>query len=183
MNGLRRLTPCPGGSIILPNHLQRNGWRDSAAPPCQPGRRWLRRPKVLASEFGLAFFIPILGSPYSVFDRRNFQVRATSFQETAMVRQWMLLPLLGLVFAVQVFASGPTGTITGTVTDSSGALVRKARITVLNVATNAIRTAETNEDGDYTVALLPPGRYRVTAENPGFRRTVFNDVTVDVDQP
>jgi Carboxypeptidase regulatory-like domain/TonB dependent receptor/TonB-dependent Receptor Plug Domain len=99
-----------------------------------------------------------------------------------MARRWWLLPLLGLLLTAPVFASGPTGTITGTVTDPSGAIVRKARITVLNEATNATRDAETNDDGDFTVALLPPGRYRVTVESAGFRKSIFSDVTVDVDQ-
>jgi len=99
-----------------------------------------------------------------------------------MARRWWLLPLLGLLLTAAVFASGPTGTITGTVTDPSGAIVRKARITVLHEATNATRDAETNDDGDFTVALLPPGRYRVTAESAGFRKSIFSDVTVDVDQ-
>jgi hypothetical protein len=61
-------------------------------------------------------------------------------------------------------------------------VVSKARITVLNEATNTVRDAETNDDGDFTVALLPPGRYRVTAESKGFRKSVFSEVTVDVDQ-
>jgi hypothetical protein len=99
-----------------------------------------------------------------------------------MTRCWLLLALLGIFCTPSIFASGPTGTITGTVTDPSGAVVRKVRITVLNEATNAVRDAETNDDGDFTVALLPPGRYRVTAESPGFRKSVFGDVTVDVDQ-
>src|SRR5271157_1304206 len=99
-----------------------------------------------------------------------------------MARCWLLLSLFGLFLTTTVLASGPTGTITGTVTDPSGAVVRKARITVLNEATNAIRDAETNDDGDFTVALLPLGRYRVTAESQGFRRSIFSDITVDVDQ-
>ncbi|HKI00236.1 MAG TPA: TonB-dependent receptor [Candidatus Sulfotelmatobacter sp.] len=99
-----------------------------------------------------------------------------------MARRWLLIPLLGLFLTTAVFASGPTGTITGTVTDPSGAVVRKARITVVNEATNAMRDAETNDDGDFTVALLPPGRYRVTAESAGFRKSIFSEVTVNVDQ-
>src|SRR5579864_7904371 len=99
-----------------------------------------------------------------------------------MARSSWLLPLLALVLSSFLFASDPTGTITGTVTDASGAVVRKARITVLNESTNAVRDAETNDDGDFTVALLPPGRYRVTAENAGFRKSIFSDVTVNVDQ-
>ena len=99
-----------------------------------------------------------------------------------MAHRWLLFALLALVVTPALFASGPTGTITGTVTDPSGAVVPNARITVLNEATNALRDAETNADGDFTVALLPPGRYRVTAESKGFRRSIFGDVTVDVDQ-
>src|SRR5271165_5685203 len=97
-------------------------------------------------------------------------------------RRWSLLLLLGIFLAATALASGPTGTITGTVTDPSGAVITKARITVRNEATNAVRNAETNGDGDFTVALLPPGRYEVTAENAGFRKSIFSDVTVDVDQ-
>ena len=97
-----------------------------------------------------------------------------------MSDRWFLLPVL--LLTTLLFASGPTGTITGTVTDASGAVVRKAHITVVNEGTNAAREAETNDDGDFTVALLPPGRYRVTAETAGFRHSVFSNVTVDVDQ-
>jgi hypothetical protein len=98
-----------------------------------------------------------------------------------MPRRWLPVPLLTLLLT-SAFASGPTGTITGTVSDPSGAVVRKAHITVINEATNAARNAETNDDGDFTVALLSPGRYRVTAESAGFRKSIFSDVTVDVDQ-
>lgn len=96
-------------------------------------------------------------------------------------RAWMIFSS-GLILASAAFASGPTGNITGTVTDPSGAVVRQAHIKVLNQATNAVRDAETNDDGDFTVALLPAGRYDVTAEGSGFRKSVFSDVTVDVDQ-
>ena len=99
-----------------------------------------------------------------------------------MALRGSMVLLLVFFVTLPVCAGGPTGTITGTVTDPSGAVVRNARITILNEATNALRNAESNDDGDFTVALLPPGRYRVTAESAGFRRSVFNDVTVDVDQ-
>ena len=100
-----------------------------------------------------------------------------------MARRWLqLASLLILLVASPLVASGPTGTITGTVTDPSGAVIPKARVIVRNEETNATRDAETNEDGDYTVALLPPGRYRVAVEKAGFRRSVFHDVSVDVDQ-
>jgi len=114
----------------------------------------------------------------------RFVQRESRGWRTAIPRQWLQLAsfALTLLLASPLLASGPTGTITGTITDPSGAVVPKARVIVRNEETNATRDAETNEDGDYTVALLPPGRYRVTAESAGFRRSVFHGVSVDVDQ-
>jgi len=96
--------------------------------------------------------------------------------------RWLLAFLTSLLFAVSLRATGPTGAITGTVTDPSGAVVPHARITVLDQGTNATRDAETNDDGDYTIALLPPAHYRVSVEKAGFRRGVFDDVIVDVER-
>ena len=90
--------------------------------------------------------------------------------------------LLWVSLGLPLLANDPTGTITGTVTDTSGGVVPKARVTVSNIATNATRQADTNDDGDFTVALLPPGHYRVSVEKAGFRRTILSDVGLDVDQ-
>ena len=98
------------------------------------------------------------------------------------IRWLQLTSLFVLLVASPLLASGPTGTITGTITDPTGAAILKARVIVRNEGTNATRDAETNEDGDYTVALLPPGRYRVMVESTGFRRSVQTGVSVDVDQ-
>ncbi len=81
-----------------------------------------------------------------------------------------------------LFASSPTGTITGTITDPKGAVLSQARIIVQNEDTNARREAISNGDGDYTVALLPPGPYRVSVEMKGFRRSVIHSVNLNVDQ-
>ena len=97
-------------------------------------------------------------------------------------RWFLLAPALFSLVAAPLFATGPTGNITGTVADPSGAIVPKAVITVRNLGTNATRQARTNADGDYTVALLPVGTYRVSAEKEGFRRSFYNDVILDVDQ-
>src|SRR5579864_5728356 len=165
------------GRMILASFIPSFGvpW-DSPARIHRRRRRSLRTSRLL----GPALFL--LSSPYSVFIRCAFQGNNDRSRRTRMVfRRWLLLGL-ALILTPAVFAGGPTGTITGTVTDPTGAVVRKARITVVNEATNAQRDAETNGDGDYTVALLPAGRYRVTAENAGFRRSLFSDVAVDVDQ-
>ena len=75
-----------------------------------------------------------------------------------MARRWLQLASVSIfLVASPLFASGPTGTITGTITDPTGAVIPKATVIVLNEGTNAIRDAETNEDGDYTLAHFAPG--------------------------
>jgi hypothetical protein len=62
------------------------------------------------------------------------------------------------------------GRINGTVSDSSGAVVPNAAVTITNTATNATRTAVTDEGGFYTVTSLPVGTYTVTVERSGFKK-------------
>ena len=62
------------------------------------------------------------------------------------------------------------GTVTGRVTDSTGAIIPGASVTVTNVATGVAATATTNETGTYTVPYLMPGNYSVTFELIGFRK-------------
>jgi hypothetical protein len=59
------------------------------------------------------------------------------------------------------------GTIRGTVTDSSGAVVPNASVTVLDVSTGATREAKTNSHGEYQIFGLPSGNYKVTIANSG----------------
>ena len=68
------------------------------------------------------------------------------------------------------------GSIAGVVTDASGASIQEARITALNLETNASMKAVSNENGSYTVSSLDPGVYRVTAEKAGFRNSVTENV-------
>jgi hypothetical protein len=53
---------------------------------------------------------------------------------------------------------------------------------VRNQGTNAIREVLTDDDGDFSVPLLPPGVYEVSAERAGFRRSVYGNVNLNVDQ-
>jgi hypothetical protein len=72
------------------------------------------------------------------------------------------------------------GTILGTVTDASGALVAGGKVTVKNVNTGLERTTQTSADGSYSVPELPIGTYTVTISQTGFRTAVTTGVTVDV---
>ena len=72
------------------------------------------------------------------------------------------------------------GTILGTVTDASGAVVSNAKVTVRNVNTGLERTTQTSADGSYTVPELPLGTYTVTITQTGFQTFVANNVAVNV---
>jgi hypothetical protein len=72
--------------------------------------------------------------------------------------------------------------ITGTVTDSTNALVPLAKITAENMATGAVRTMETDESGTYRITFLSPGAYDVRIEKAGFKSVVYSNVQLTVDQ-
>lgn len=71
-----------------------------------------------------------------------------------------------------VMAQVPTGTIAGTVTDPSGAVIQKATVTVTNKNTGASRVIQTEESGAFSAASLPPGTYEVRVEASGFAASV-----------
>jgi hypothetical protein len=92
---------------------------------------------------------------------------------TAVVLLMMALPL---TTAAQTFR----GTILGSVTDQTGALVVGAKVTVRNVDTSLVRTTTTANDGSYAAPELPIGNYSVTVEKEGFQTAVITGVRVEV---
>src|SRR5262249_12464412 len=73
------------------------------------------------------------------------------------------------------------GSIFGTVTDSSGAAVPNATVTITNTGTNASETTKTNESGNYNQTRLIPGTYRIKVEAPNFKAAGVESVVVNVD--
>ncbi|HEV2423757.1 MAG TPA: TonB-dependent receptor [Terriglobia bacterium] len=74
------------------------------------------------------------------------------------------------------------GSFTGLVTDQSGAVVPDARVTATEQDTGFTITATSSHDGSYTLPLLPPGRYRIAVEKPGFSQFTEGPITLAVDQ-
>src|ERR1700680_1089488 len=85
-----------------------------------------------------------------------------------------------LLAALSLSAQTFRGTILGTVTDPSGAVIAGAKVTVKNAGTGLERTTETSADGSYSIPELPIGTYSVTVTQPGFKTFVATGVTVDV---
>src|SRR5215831_16361929 len=75
-----------------------------------------------------------------------------------------------------------TGTIAGTVTDESGAVVPGATITIVNEGTNATTTVTSNSDGTFVSAAMPIGAYTVTVTQQGFRTYTEKGVKVQPTQ-
>ncbi len=87
--------------------------------------------------------------------------------------------LLGLLlFAAPLLAQQDMGVITGVITDTTGAAVPGAKVTVTNRNTNETRAAETEESGSYTVGPLRVGTYDIAVEKTGFKRAVWASVEV-----
>ena len=81
--------------------------------------------------------------------------------------------------AVVVAQIGGSGTIQGTVTDPSGAVVPGATVVAENVATGVKTTKQTNEAGLYVINALPPGEYKVLVSLSGFQTLIQEKVIVD----
>lgn len=83
--------------------------------------------------------------------------------------QLFLVAFVAALLAVgPSLAQAPTGTIAGVVTDSAGAPVAGARVSIANQESGLTRSLSASEAGDYSAAALPPGVYQVTAEATGF---------------
>jgi outer membrane receptor protein involved in Fe transport len=83
----------------------------------------------------------------------------------------MLLSVFALLlgFAGQLHAQLSTATVFGTITDSSGAAIPNAKITLVQTDTNFTRAFATKADGSYHEEFLPVGPYKITVEAPGFK--------------
>lgn len=85
---------------------------------------------------------------------------------------------VALALPAAILGQTTFATITGTVTDSSGAAVGNASISATNVETNITTTVQTNEVGIYTIAQLKEGTYSVKARAVGFKEFIAQDVVL-----
>ncbi|MGB8654643.1 MAG: carboxypeptidase-like regulatory domain-containing protein, partial [Candidatus Acidiferrales bacterium] len=87
-----------------------------------------------------------------------------------------------LVFSAPAFAQSTFGTVTGTITDSSGAAIPGTQVTLTNTATATKVMQITGSDGLYTFVNVIPGDYRLDAEKSGFKHFTRDPVVVQVQQ-
>ena len=99
-----------------------------------------------------------------------------------LVARLACLIVVSLALASPVLAQLQGARIVGTIYDPQRAGIPNVTVTVTNVATNVVRTAATDREGNYAVTPLDPGVYRVTAAVTGFQTTVRENVELTVGQ-
>lgn len=99
----------------------------------------------------------------------------------ALVRNFVLAAVFFLsALAINGDAQTFRGTILGTVTDTSGAAISGATVSVKNTGTGLLRTVATDDDGNYSAPELPIGTYSVTVEKSGFKAGLVSGISVEV---
>src|SRR5262249_55090714 len=113
----------------------------------------------------------------SLAETPSFEIRDGNFLEEPM-RGFFIVSVAALLSLISMQAFGQSGnaSLSGTVSDSAGALIPGVTITATNVATGVVSTAVSNETGTYNVPSLLPGAYTVTAELSGFQTKTLTDV-------
>ena len=93
------------------------------------------------------------------------------------------IALLGaMILCVMASAQNTNGRILGTVTDTQGAAIAGAKVTITNTGTNVASDTVTNEEGYYQVLQLPIGSYTVSVEHQGFAKTMTGETPLDINQ-
>ncbi|MBV8819336.1 MAG: carboxypeptidase regulatory-like domain-containing protein, partial [Acidobacteriaceae bacterium] len=95
---------------------------------------------------------------------------------------WLLFSAFVFLLAFSAFAQSNRGTITGTVTDASGAPVPDVDVSAVNLSTSVTYRAKSSSTGDYAVQQLPEGAYKVTIEKSGFKTFIAANVNLSVAQ-
>ncbi|HEU5402081.1 MAG TPA: carboxypeptidase regulatory-like domain-containing protein [Terriglobales bacterium] len=107
----------------------------------------------------------------------NAQLRG-SVRNSRILRLAVVLSLF--LFTLPVFAQFDTGTIAGTVTDSSGAVVANAAVSVTNTGTGITKTLHTDSNGDFVASALQFGNYVVSATASGFSESKSQQIVLNV---
>ena len=96
-----------------------------------------------------------------------------------MLQKHLAVWSVGILLATSALAQTTgTGTLVGTITDSTAAVVAGAKVTVVNAATAFTSEVPTSNEGAYYIPYLSPGTYRITVESPGFKKYVREGVVI-----
>jgi hypothetical protein len=88
--------------------------------------------------------------------------------------------LLLIVAALTATAQEFRGSLAGKITDPNGAVVPGSKVEIKNIETGIVSTAVTGEDGSYSFALLPPGKYQLTVTKENFNTAIREGIVMRV---
>src|SRR5207249_5367769 len=115
--------------------------------------------------------------------------RFQAITKCSHVKPWLLslaiplgtfLVVFSALFSAPLMGQAVNATLLGSVTDSSGAAVANAKVTLAETNTGISHTSQTNDSGNYVFPDLPPGTYAITAEQSGFKRASRTGIDVIV---
>src|SRR5262249_35314931 len=95
----------------------------------------------------------------------------------AIITIWVCIPCS----TTTLLAQPATATLSGTVVDATGGAVADVEVKIFNLGTRLFRQTKTGADGEFVFAVLPPGRYSLTAERQGFTPLQVPEVVLNVD--
>jgi len=85
---------------------------------------------------------------------------------------------LSLLFCASLFGQAVNSTVLGTVTDSTGAVIVNAKVTLTEANTNVMQDRQTNESGNFVFSNVPPGNYSITVEMAGFKKEERKNISL-----
>src|SRR5438105_15066978 len=106
---------------------------------------------------------------------------ATFMRSSCRVVPLGLLALALVGWAVPASAQVSNAVVTGIVTDAQGGILPGVTIKLTNAESGVVRTIVTEENGRYRLGGIPPGRYNLTADLPGFAIQEVKDITLTID--
>ena len=111
---------------------------------------------------------------------RNILSGSACVRAHALAIKLCLVPLLTLPSAS--LAQVLYGTLTGTITDKTGAVVPNVNVTLTSQDTGQVRTTTSNESGDYLLNNILPGTYTVSLQQPGFAGFTQKNITIEINR-
>ncbi len=93
----------------------------------------------------------------------------------------LVLLMVMVVFSGSLFAQSLNATLVGKVTDSNGAVVPGADVTITQNGTNRTQSAKSNEDGEYQISQMPPGVYTIKITMAGFKISISEKLVLETD--
>jgi len=106
----------------------------------------------------------------------------TKFKLSHSLLKWSFLTVITLLVSLGAWSQTSTGSLSGTVHDSSGAIVPGAQVTAKVVSTGRIIKQQTNGQGDYALFSLEPGTYEIETVKDGFQKSHIGGVQINVAQ-